>query len=173
MAVTTGTTTTITQRISVEYTCSHCGARVSTEDTLKASVFSSILIRVNPYEEAAKEIGATIHALNHGSVPERYQATQLRCFCTACGQREPWAKIPSRKVSIHLFWIPFVIAILVAVMAPIPFGWPKFATILTGLIPGFVVLFMKLKKYSKTMNDIRALPQESLPVVRLIPNTYF
>lgn len=163
MAVTTGTTTTITQRVSVEYTCPHCGARVSTEDTLQASIFSSILIRVNPYDEAAKEIGTTINALNHVSVPERYQSTKLRCFCTACGQREPWAKIPSRKVSIHLFWVPFVIAILVAVLTPIPFGWPKFATIFTGLIPGFAALFMKLKNTARIGTTSAPCPRKASP----------
>ena len=81
MAVQTGTTTTVRQPIKITYTCSKCGWKNNATGTLYGSAFSSVLIRVNAYQEATQKIRDQINTLTSGPIPERYANAELPCSC--------------------------------------------------------------------------------------------
>lgn len=173
MAVQTGSTTTITRNIELDYVCSKCGTQNHVNSTISESVFSSALVRVNPYEEANRVFDYKIDNLNNGRIPDRYREFSPYCSCPNCRHVEPWAKVDKVAVNQWLFWIPLAVMLVVAVAAPIPAGLPKFLCILAGLIPGLVVLAVKLNRRGKIMKQIKALPEQSHPTARLLPQRRF
>ena len=168
MAVQTGTTTTITQAISIEYKCSQCGHQNVARGSISGSAFSSALIRINPYEEARSKIRQQINTLNIGNVPDRYANAELPCSCSACKHVEPWAKLRNRKLPKALFWVPLLITFFIFV----PFGTTmeiapalKVLGLFSGLLPGIIVWAVKQNRRNKIMNEIKALPAECLPKI--------
>lgn len=168
MAVRTGTTYSFRENIVFDYACSRCGTQNAGRDTLETEVFTSALIRVNPREEANSYFESKIKSLNKGPIPERYSDTALFCKCAKCGNMEPWSTPLPKRVSPHWLWL-MAVTLIVGVAAAIPPGLPKLLCVLSGAIPYLALTVRNLIKRSKRLKAIRALPAQSLPVVRPAP----
>lgn len=169
MAIQTGTTYTFTQNLILEYDCSVCGEHNQATTTISESVFTSVLVRVDPRSEAQSAFESKVRWLNEGPVPDRYVNSDLSCACAKCGHREPWTSMCRQTVHPALFWVPLCIMLVVAVATPIPYTWLRLLCLFAGLIPGLSVVLKHAINRGKSLKQIKALPARSLPVVRMAP----
>lgn len=162
MAIIAYYSSAVNENVSVAWQCSQCGTLNHSEHRISTS--AQTRNKQKTHIKAEKRLKKTVDQYIRRTDKMCYSHANLKCKCTKCGHKEPWAKM-------RYLYIDFIVNVIIALYLCVLI----YPMISEGIIPliyflAITVLWLPIRLiHSIVMNSkTKKLPRESIAVVDLV-----
>ena len=148
--------------VDVAWQCSKCGALNHSEHRVTASAQRKF--EVNAHKKAQKRLTKAIDRYIRRTDKMCYSHANLKCKCSECGHKEPWAKMRY----LYIDFVVNMILILYLFILIYPMISEKNVPLMCFL--GITVLWLPVRLIHSTVMNFKTkkLPRESIAIVDYI-----